>query len=1246
MCLITRDEPLLGEALRSVRAQVDELIVVVTSGKDADGISTARAIADYVEVFTNCNDETGEIADFSVARNYAFSLASFDWKLWMDADDIVDLARLPEVLEFYQHLRKATGRDVLVSFPYEYSVDGQGVCNLVVPRERLVCGALARWVGEIHETIPTPPWGQPPSGSAENPDTRLVWKHQRYKSDAKRAAMGLPASNGPKRNIRICRRAYERTGDLRMLFYLGTALCDAGDFEGVTRLEEYVGKTLVEDEKMMALLHLVKATIAKGLFDDAIRWGLQAVACKEKWSEGYLALGRVYHQRGFVTKDRRDWEKCVHFTEIGLSVPPTKTFLFFDPTERSYWAHERMNYARAMIGDTRGALESARQGLAAKPEDTNLQLNVLVYEEQLARADAKAAVGKMKTAALELARRFEFPRASEDAYGRVETMIEDPRQADALVNLGGRGGQRPGEDGQDGQGVSGGKGGKCGAGEPQRSGLDIVFALGDCWEVWTPDTADRTGIGGSETAVIEMAKRLAAKGHRVRVFTSTVPGTYDGVEYLPSVQLGNAGLGCDIFIAWRNAWLLDSPIQARVKLLWVHDVFAVGATRENLARVDKVLALSAWHRNFLAQYHAQHGLTLDKIFQTRNGVDLYKFDVYQGDNAVARNPFKCVYSSSADRGLEQLLEMWPRIRAEVPLATLDIFYGFSNWEKMAQNDRESLTRINRLKGAINALSGAGVVLRGRVNQLTLAKEFLSAGVWLYPTAFTETSCLTAMEAQEAGLRIVTTPLAALVETVGPRGVMIDGDNTTGAYQDAFVRAAVAVLRVPEEELVKSPMAHLGREVLQKYARANFSWDGVVEQWERELFPKVEEVAGGLDPVAAQLLGVARRLVEPAPLRWSPENRSNLSPSSDPKPSTAPAKPKIRIDVVLSETASGGQPIDPENYLAVSHGGGSGRGCLGLVHALRKRGDYEVRAFAKFSRAVPGFYPLEKYDRLATDRDVVFAFYDTSPLRDVEHGLRIASHHTYVPPDIWFSSFTDVNTAPTAHAVGRLRDGFNPHGNWEILPNGVHNLGAIWIPRPGRVVHHVSPDRGAHLLLHSWPAIRREVPEATLHMIGDVQGTAWNNSMLRPAFARTVVGKRIKALQDGMREAVVAGGVTFLGHVPREALIRELSEASCFAYPCSVSMPCETFSVSTMECLMAGVPVVLSPADALGFYGDAVEMVREPAEEHMSEFVEAVVRVLRSTDLQQHLSMKGKKFAEGFTHDNMATALDRIVRKYL
>lgn len=71
-------------------------------------------------------------------------------------------------------------------------------------------------------------------------------------------------------------------------------------------------------------------------------------------------------------------------------------------------------------------------------------------------------------------------------------------------------------------------------------------------------------------------------------------------------------------------------------------------------------------------------------------------------------------------------------------------------------------------------------MHGRVNQRELAEAMLGAGVWFYPTWFSETSCITAMEAQAAGLWCVCPEIAALKETVREYQQIWTGDLAADA----------------------------------------------------------------------------------------------------------------------------------------------------------------------------------------------------------------------------------------------------------------------------------------------------------------------------------------------------------------------------------------------------------------------------------------------------------------------------------
>lgn len=360
----------------------------------------------------------------------------------------------------------------------------------------------------------------------------------------------------------------------------------------------------------------------------------------------------------------------------------------------------------------------------------------------------------------------------------------------------------------------------------KKSALSVVFYIGDGLEAWTPASVKKNGIGGSEIAAIEMAKRLALQGHRVRVYVGcgkNGEGIYDGVEYYTSDKYMD--LECDVLIVSRMANMLDDAykINAKIKLLWCHDMVAVNAKHSLLLKADRILALSEWHKQNLI---AQHNLNPNHIIVTRNGIDLERFA-----KKVERNKFKVVNSSSPDRSWPVLLDCWADIKARVPQAELHLFYGFKNWKVLAQFRPGEAETIQRLEAKIASLQPQGVIYRDRLPQKQLAEEFLSSGVIAYPTWFSETSCITMMEAQAAGLRIVTSSIAALNETVADRGIRIDGEWTSPEYKKQFVDSVVAALEKNGD---------VDRVKLQKYAKEHFSWDTLGKEWEEMFYQIINE----------------------------------------------------------------------------------------------------------------------------------------------------------------------------------------------------------------------------------------------------------------------------------------------------------------------------------------------------------------------------------------------------------------------
>ena len=82
LCMIVKnEEDVIGRCLECVSDIFDEIIVVDTGSEDKT--------RDIVKKYTKNLYYFKWIEDFAAARNYAFSKATKDYIMWLDADDII-----------------------------------------------------------------------------------------------------------------------------------------------------------------------------------------------------------------------------------------------------------------------------------------------------------------------------------------------------------------------------------------------------------------------------------------------------------------------------------------------------------------------------------------------------------------------------------------------------------------------------------------------------------------------------------------------------------------------------------------------------------------------------------------------------------------------------------------------------------------------------------------------------------------------------------------------------------------------------------------------------------------------------------------------------------------------------------------------------------------------------------------------------------------------------------------------------
>lgn len=762
----------IGACLDSIVPYVEQVVVAVDALTTDDTAAIAAKhgakvhLGLHVSETHECPDHGQILAQhFAKARQQSFAYLRKDVAFWgwLDADDILHGG---EKLAAY--LGGLPGEVDGVWLAYHYSTAGDGgPTSTLFDRERFVrTDREWAWQYRVHEIL-APVGTTTESLTWTRTDEIGVW-HQ---------GQGHDTAGSARRNITLLEiDLEENANDMRAWFYLGNqyfALQDWGP-----AIECYERSTQAENPYQLwqSLIYLSMAYEKIGDLDNSRQAAFHALDIQPQHPEPYYRLAICYMLAG-------DLPRCKFWTDLGDKMPDPPFFVFRNPLDRPFNARLTLAQAYAMQGES----SKARQQLeiAARTLQTKEVLEGIAYHKQLEEdcqdADAFLRLRHPATlvASMIASHGPYYPYLDRESV--PESMWKFGRVRDDVV-------PQILHDRQEGD-------------QPR-----IVFFCGRSAEPWAPPSINTTGIGGSETAVIQIAKRFAADGYRVDVYNDCdkFEGVYDGVGYwdLKRFQEGEA---TDIYVSWRNPAGYQLPIQRRVSLLWCHDLNKGAGQADAHRQWDKVLGVSPWHRDYLSQVYG-----LDNVSYVPNGIDLERFS-----QTVKKVPFQCCYTSSPDRGLERLLELWPRIVANEPGAKLMIAYGWDTIDKYIAMGHQPLAAF---KAHINQMieRTPNVVWLGRLAQDSLAHLYQESYAWLYPSDFTETFCIACVESMAAGCVPVASGVGALPSTIGDGGCVVKGNVYTRSWRDYYIAVLKGVLHAPD---IRKHYARAGLERAKGY-----SWD--------------------------------------------------------------------------------------------------------------------------------------------------------------------------------------------------------------------------------------------------------------------------------------------------------------------------------------------------------------------------------------------------------------------------------------
>jgi len=147
-------ENIMERFLRSFAPLVDEVILVRAIGNQnpdkSEGIGLSffseNDIGFQLAYYQNTpGNDWPHVDDFAAARQMAFSLASNDWVMWADTDDILDPKAIPVIRRALDGLDDQT---VGIQMPYEVPEDA-----ITIMRERIVRRDAWKWQSPIHECL-------------------------------------------------------------------------------------------------------------------------------------------------------------------------------------------------------------------------------------------------------------------------------------------------------------------------------------------------------------------------------------------------------------------------------------------------------------------------------------------------------------------------------------------------------------------------------------------------------------------------------------------------------------------------------------------------------------------------------------------------------------------------------------------------------------------------------------------------------------------------------------------------------------------------------------------------------------------------------------------------------------------------------------------------------------------------------------------------------------------------------------
>lgn len=709
------------------------------------------------------------VNDFSKARNFNFSQVPKEYDYILWCDSD-DMFRGLEKLQ--PTLQENPTIDAF-AFWYLYEFDENKQPVVVHKKTQVVRNdSCIEWKGLLHEDLM-------PTRAVE---TKFVEGMERMHFTNEERIQ-----DSRKRNVIVSQNDVTlHPDDPRTYFNLGNSLIGDGQYEEAQKaLTKFIELTGSPEERYIATLRLAMIEDAIGNRDEAVKQFQIAIGMQPTYSDAYLQLGHLY-----LSYD--DIENAEHYLLNGMiKKPPYHNVIVFNPREYDF---KPMNaLAKVYFKKNRPDLALPMLEGCLKIYPDNKELKALVKEMQ------------KETKRLEKVITIVQSLESETDLKKIEWALakvpKDLKSHPAICSIRNKHFVKT-----------------------ESSGKDITYYCGLTVHEWNPEMAKTKGIGGSEEAVINLSKEWAKQGYNVTVYNNCGPEQMicDGVIYKPFWEY-NYRNKTDYTIIWRHPKLLDYELNTTKVYVDLHDVISAGEFNEKrLEKVDKIFVKTEFHHSLFPK------VPDSKIAVVPNGMDFELFN-----QKIKKDRYLLVNTSSPDRSMDVLPELFKRVKKEVPKARLAWAYGWEIFDNSNSSDKKMMIWKKKIE---TDMKEAGIENLGRLSQKECAKLYLEGNILAYPTEFAEIDCITVKKAQACGCMPITTDFGALNESVqyGEKVHSMKNKNTWSQdgkmsfgiedenMKTLWVNAVVAQLRKPLTE----------RKKMKEWSR-KFEWSKISNLWINE-----------------------------------------------------------------------------------------------------------------------------------------------------------------------------------------------------------------------------------------------------------------------------------------------------------------------------------------------------------------------------------------------------------------------------